>query len=205
MAESAVQRWTRRIANEVVHRSWYRIRAAGAIAPGTRRAEGFGSFGEGSIVAFPPASLYGEAHIHLGAGTLVAPWATLAAGYGPDQLDVPERALVIGDRCVVGIRTGIVAHESIEVGDDVWFGQDVFVTDANHGFDDLDVPIGRQIGKHEPVSIGAGSWIGHGAVILPGACIGRGVVVAAGSVVRGEVPDHCVVAGVPARVVKRIW
>jgi acetyltransferase-like isoleucine patch superfamily enzyme len=205
MAETAVQRWTRRVANEVVHRAWYRVRAFGAIAPGTRRAERFGSFGPGSIVAFPPASLYGEAHIHLGAGTLVAPWATLAAGYAPDQPDVPERALVIGDRCVVGIRTGIVAHESVEVGDDVWFGQDVFVTDSNHGFDDLEVPIGRQLGKHEPVSIGAGSWIGHGAVILPGACLGRGVVVAAGSVVRGDVPDHCVVAGVPAKVVRRIW
>ena len=41
-----------------------------------------------------------------------------------------------------------------------------------------------------------------GAVVLPGACIGRNVVIAAGSVVRGTVPDRCVVAGVPARVVR---
>ena len=204
MAETRRHALVRRAANEVVHRAWYRIRAFGAIAPGTRYAERFGSFGAGSIVAFPPASLYGEAHIHVGAGTMVAPWATLAAGYAPDQPDVPARALVIGDRCVIGIRSGIVAHESIEVGDDVWLGQDVFITDANHGFDDLDEPIGRQVGKHEPVRIGAGSWIGHGAVILPGATIGRGVVVAAGSVVRGEVPDHCVVAGVPAKLVRQL-
>jgi len=39
--------------------------------------------------------------------------------------------------------------------------------------------------------------------VLPGACIGRNVVVAAGSVVRGTVPDRCVVAGVPARVVRQ--
>ena len=57
----------------------------------------------------------------------------------------------------------------------------------------------------QPVIIGAGTWIGHGAVILPGASIGRGVVVAAGSVVRGgEIPDHCVVAGVPAKIVRRL-
>jgi acetyltransferase-like isoleucine patch superfamily enzyme len=205
MADRGWRWWGRRAANEIVHRGWYQVRNFGAIAPGTRTADRFGSFGAGSIVAFPPASLYGEAHIHIGAGTMVAPWATLAAGYSTDQPDVPERALVLGDRCVVGIRTGLVAHESIVVGDDVWFGQDVFVTDSNHGFDDLDVPIGRQVGKHEPVTIGAGSWIGHGAVILPGATIGRGVVVAAGSVVRsGEVPDHCVVAGVPAKVVRRL-
>src|SRR5438094_2950737 len=50
--------------------------------------------------------------------------------------------------------------------------------------------------------IGSGSWLGAGAVVLPGACIGRNVVIAAGSVVRGTVPDRCVVAGVPARVVR---
>jgi acetyltransferase-like isoleucine patch superfamily enzyme len=52
------------------------------------------------------------------------------------------------------------------------------------------------------VSIGSGSWLGAGAIVLPGAIIGRNVVVAAGSVVRGMVPDHCVAAGVPARVVR---
>ena len=203
MPESRLQQLRRRVLNDLVHRSWDRIRSAGAIAPGTARAERFGSFGEGSLVGFPPSTLYGEAQIHLGSDTMVCSWATLAAGYDPSQAEVPPRALVIGDRCVIGVRSGIVAHESIEVGNDVWFGQDVYVTDANHGFDDIDVPIGRQIGTHEPVSIGTGSWIGHGAVILPGAQIGRGVVVAAGSVVRGVVPDRCVVAGVPAKVIRR--
>jgi len=197
--------WSRRVGNELVHRAWYQVRSFGAIAPGTRRAELFGSFGDASIVAFPPSGLYGEGSIHIGEATLIAPWATLAAGYSPDQPDVPPRALVIGDRCVVGIRSGIVAHESIEVGDDVWFGQDVYVTDSNHGFDDLEVPIGVQLGTHDPVVIGSGSWIGHGAVILPGARLGRNVVVAAGSVVlAGEVPDYSVLAGVPARIVRHI-
>jgi serine acetyltransferase len=52
------------------------------------------------------------------------------------------------------------------------------------------------------VAIGAGSWLGTGAVILPGTRIGRQTVVAAGAVVRGEFPGHCVLAGVPARVVR---
>ena len=54
------------------------------------------------------------------------------------------------------------------------------------------------------MTIGAGTWIGHGVVILPGTRIGRNVVVAAGAVVRGEVEDHAVVAGSPARVVRRL-
>ena len=105
---------------------------------------------------------------------------------------------------MLGTRTTITAHERIEIGDAVFFGQNVFVTDASHGYQDPGLPIGRQWGPHQPVSIGAGTWVGHGAVILPGARIGRNVVVAAGAVVRGTVEDFAVVAGSPARVVRRL-
>ena len=177
---------------------------AGAIAPGTAAAERFGSMGVASVVAFPTATLYGESSIHIGTGTMVSTWCTLAAGYSPDQSTLPERALVIGDRCVIGMRSGIVAHESIEIGDDVWFGQEVYVTDANHGYQDPDTPIGDQLGGHSAVRIGSGSWLGHGTVVLAGTRIGRNVVVAAGSVVRGEIPDHSVIGGVPAKVIRRL-
>lgn len=202
MAETRRQLLTRRLLSDAINRGWALIRSKGAIAPGTRHAERFGTFGRGAIIAFPTGTLYGEGQIHLGADTMVCSWATLATGYSAEQATVPPRALVLGDRCVVGLRSGLVAHESIEVGDDVWFGQDVFVTDSNHGFEEPDVPIGRQLGTHQPVSIGSGSWIGHGAIVLPGTTIGRHVVVAAGSVVRGDIPDHTVVGGVPARVIR---
>ena len=197
-------RRARRGVNGIIHWGWAKVRFFGAIAPGTAAAERFGSFGEGSVIAFPTATLYGERQIHIGAETMVSTWATLAAGYVPEQETVPPRALVIGDRCVIGMRSGIVAHESIEIGDDVWFGQDVFVTDANHGYADTVTPVGRQLGPHLPVSIAAGAWIGHGTVVLPGARIGRNAVVAAGSVVRGHIPDHAVVAGVPARIIRQL-
>jgi acetyltransferase-like isoleucine patch superfamily enzyme len=103
---------------------------------------------------------------------------------------------------VIGRGSHIVAHQEITIGDDVWTGPYVYITDQNHGYEDLDTPIGRQFPVNSPVSIGAGSWLGAGAIVLPGARIGRNVVVAAGSVVRGDVPDHCVVAGVPAKVVR---
>jgi acetyltransferase-like isoleucine patch superfamily enzyme len=95
-----------------------------------------------------------------------------------------------------------VAHHSILIGDDVFTGPYIYVTDQNHGYEDPDMPIGRQWPRNAAVSIGSGSWLGAGVVVLPGACIGRNVVVAAGSVVRGNIPDHCVVAGVPARIVR---
>ncbi|CAN5582770.1 acyltransferase [soil metagenome] len=194
---------THRVVNAAIQTGWAKLRYAGAIAPGTDAADAFGSFGKGSVIAFPTAVLYGESHIHIGVGTMISTWCTIAAGYSPEQDTVPERALVIGDRCVIGLRSGIVAHESIEIGDDVWFGQDVYVTDANHGYSDPATPIGRQLGPHDAVRIGSGTWIGHGAVILPGTTLGRNVVVAAGSVVRGDVPDHSVIGGVPAKVIRR--
>ena len=175
----------------------------GEIVPGTRAAAEFGHFGERSCVGFPVATLMGVGAIHIGSGTLVGRQATLSVGYAPDDLRVPARGLVIGDRCVIGARATITAHASIEVGDDVWFGQNVFVSDSSHSYQDPDVPIGRQLGEQHPVRIGSGSWIGHGAMILPGTRIGRNVVVAAGSVVRGVVADHAVVGGAPARVLRR--
>ena len=79
----------------------------------------------------------------------------------------------------------------------------MYVTDQNHAYEDLDQPIGRQWPVEAPVSIGEGSWLGAHVVVLPGSQIGRHVVVAAGAVVRGRVPDRSVVAGVPAREVRR--
>ena len=121
-----------------------------------------------------------------------------------DQPDLPPRVVAIGDRCLIGTGSSIVGHLSIEIGDDVWTGHHVHITDMNHGYDDPDRPISVQHQPEAPVSIGSGSWLGHGVVVLPGAQIGRNVVVGAGSVVRGVLPDHSVAVGVPARVVRRL-
>jgi acetyltransferase-like isoleucine patch superfamily enzyme len=193
----------RRWVSAATHAAWGWLDRVGTIVPGTQAADGFGSFGAGSCIGFPAATLMNVGSIHLGERTLIGRQATLSVGYAPDDEVLPERGLVIGDRCVIGARTSFTAHASITIGDDVWCGQDVFVSDAGHGYQELGTPIGRQFGEQVPVVIGDGCWIGHGAIVLPGTTLGRNVVVAAGSVVRGAVEDHAVVAGVPARVVRR--
>jgi serine acetyltransferase len=193
-----------RLVNRAVLAALRWVDRAGEVVPGTALADRFGSFGAGSCIDFPPATIQNEQAIHLGRDVLVGRHATLAAGYGVGDPNLSDRALVIGDGCVLGARTTITAHTRVELGDSVFTGQSVFITDASHGYQDPETPIGKQFGPHQPVTIGSGSWIGHGAVILPGARIGRNVVVAAGAVVRGEVEDHAVVAGSPARVVRRL-
>ena len=179
-------------------------RRVGAIGPDSRRGRRFGAFGEGSMIAFPPAAIMNERYIRLGAGTLIGPNATLSAGMAPGQTCLTDPVIRIGDRCLIGRASGIVGHLSIEIEDDVWTGHHVYVTDQNHGYEDLELPISRQVMPERPVRIGAGSWLGHGTVVLPGATIGRHVVIGANSVVRGKIPPYCVAAGNPARVIRQL-
>ncbi len=192
------------VAGDAVKAAWGRMAHYGALWPSSRMAKDFAQFGDGAIICFPWDSLVNPHAIRVGAGTLVAPHCVLSAGWGPDHDDLPDDVVVIGERCVIGRGSSIVGHRSIRIGDDVWTGHHVHITDMNHGFELDDVPIGEQYQDERPVSIGDGSWIGHGCVILPGARIGHHAVVGAGSVVTGEVPDRTVAVGVPARVVREL-
>ena len=80
------------------------------------------------------------------------------------MISAPIRVLRIGDRCVIGRGSHIVAHHSIEIGDDVFTGPYVYITDQNHSYADPDVPVGRQWPVNSSVRIGAGTWLGTGAV-----------------------------------------
>ncbi|MGI9645496.1 MAG: acyltransferase [Ilumatobacteraceae bacterium] len=194
----------RRAAGELVLRGWDAAVELGAIGPDTRRGKRFGAFGKRSVICFPANALFNERYIHIGSGTLFGPQITLSAGMVPGQQMVSDPVIAVGDRCLFGKGSGIVGHLEIRIGDDVWTGQHVYITDQNHGYERLDLPISQQFMDEKPVSIGDGSWLGHGTVVLPGARIGRHVVVGANSVVTGELPDNCVAAGVPARVLKQL-
>jgi acetyltransferase-like isoleucine patch superfamily enzyme len=180
------------------------VSAVATIAPGDERGRRFGRFGDGSCLAFPPGPIIGEPWIAIGEATLVGPNVSLAAGLPGEAIDPAASPIVsIGDRCNIGRGSSINGRIGIVIEDDVTTGPNVYITDHNHRYDDLDLPISRQWVTEAPVRIGAGSWLATNVVVLPGTDIGRHVTVAAGSVVRGQVPDNCVIAGVPAKVVRR--
>ncbi|HEY8217574.1 MAG TPA: acyltransferase [Acidimicrobiia bacterium] len=193
----------RRAAGAFVRAAWERAGRWAAIGEHGARSRGFRSFGKGSAICFPVAALYGERYITVGEGTVLGPYVTLSAGVSPEHDLGDVEVVSIGDRCLIGRGSGIVAHERVVIGDDVFTGHHVYITDANHGYEDLDVPPSRQFAASRPVSIGAASWLGHGTIVLPGVTIGRHVVVGAGSVVTGDLPDRCVAVGNPARVIRR--
>lgn len=193
----------RRMLNVAVHRGWEWLMRHGEITPSTPGRLRFARLGEGACIGFPVGTIYGERWISVGAHTLIGPHVTLSAGFGPG-LDLGPKLIVrIGESCSLGRGNQIIGHQSIEIGNNVFTGPNVYITDQNHSYGDLDMPIGRQWPENNPVVIGDGCWLGTGAIILPGTRLGRNVAVAGGAVVRGEFPDHCVVAGVPARIVRR--
>ncbi|MGA3151325.1 MAG: acyltransferase [Streptosporangiaceae bacterium] len=186
----------------LIQGTWRVIERAGTVTAGTAAGASFAAFGPRSLMAFPTGAVFGQRWIEVGDQTMIGAQVTLSAGMMPGHDLGEETVLRIGDRCVIGRGSHIVAHHSLDIGDDVFTGPYVYITDQNHSYEDVETPIGRQWPVNSAVSIGAGSWLGTGAVILPGTVIGRNVVVAAGSVVRGKVPDFCVVAGIPARIVR---
>lgn len=191
-----------RVLGDLVQSGWSLAVDIGTIRPGHRRARRFARFGERSAICFPVAALFGEASIEVGDGCIIGPYATLSAGISPEQeLDGP--VVTIGDRCVIGKGSGVVGHQRVVIGDDVWTGHHVYVSDANHGYADPVEPVGRQFAAPRPVRVGSGSWLGHGALILGGANVGEHVVVGAGAVVTGDLPDYSVAVGNPARVIRR--
>jgi acetyltransferase-like isoleucine patch superfamily enzyme len=193
----------RRAAAAAIHgtRAW--VADLGAIGADDARGRRFGAFGRGSLLAYPQGAVYNEHYIHIGRDTMIGPYANVVAGMAPGQQMASDPVVTIGDRCLIGRGSHIVGHWSIVLGDDIQTGPYVYITDQNHTYLDPDEPVGRQWPVEAGVRIGSGSWLGANVVVLPGADIGEHVVVAAGAVVRGVVEDRCVVAGVPARVVRR--
>jgi acetyltransferase-like isoleucine patch superfamily enzyme len=192
-----------RILSRAVHRGWRWVQRTGAVSaqrPGPYR---FRRIGYGTRLAFPQGTVFGERWIELGDHCVVGQHVTLTAGMMPDLDLGPGPVLRIGDGVVLGRGSHVVGDLPVTIGDDVFCGPYVYVTSTNHSYDDPHQPVGKQWPRSAPVEIGAGSWLGAGALVLPGARLGRNTVVAAGSVVRGEVPDHAVVAGAPAKIVRR--
>lgn len=110
--------------------------------------------------------------------------------------------VTIGDHTRVGIHCTVIGP--VCIGNHVNLAQGITVTALNHNFADSNRKIDEQGISTKPVVIGDDVWIGANAVILPGVTIGRHVVVAAGAVVTKDVPDYSLVAGVPAKEIKKL-
>ena len=115
--------------------------------------------------------------------------------------------IVIGSHCHFGLRNHITCVRKISIGDYLLTGSYVLISDNAHGPTTSDMlgvpPLSRPLVSKGEVHIGDYVWIGDKVTVLAGVRIGNNVVVGANSVVTKDVPDNCVVAGIPAKVIKR--
>ena len=118
-----------------------------------------------------------------------------------------EPEIKIGEHCDFGAYNHITAINKIVIGDHLLTGKWVTITDNSHGETDIESqlipPLERKVISKGPVIIGKNVWIGDKATILPNVKIGDGVIIAANAVVTHDVPAYCIVAGIPAKIIKK--
>jgi acetyltransferase-like isoleucine patch superfamily enzyme len=114
----------------------------------------------------------------------------------------PHRHIVLGGN--VGIGPGCTFLSDVEIGNKVMIaGNAAFLSSDDHNYDIVGKAMwdsGR--GDKFKIVIEDDVWIGHGAILLAPVQVGRGSIIAAGSVVKSDVPRYAIVAGVPAKLVK---
>jgi len=160
-----------------------------------------GGIGWRSII-YKPMLIAGARRIQIGSRSHIREFARLEVIERPGTPRVA--ALVIGNRVNIEQGVHVVCQGELVIEDDVSITPFCAIVDTYHPFDPPDKY--PKIGERLPdragfVRIGKGTFIGMHTVILPNVTIGRGCVIGAGSVVTRDIPDYCVAAGSPARVV----
>lgn len=113
--------------------------------------------------------------------------------------------LRIGNGTRIGRFVQINAWRSVTIGENVLIADRVFISDADHNYSDIKLPIILQGDSFKGnVNLRDGCWIGIGAVILPGVTVGRNAIVAANAVVTKDVPDRAIFGGIPAKIIKQL-
>ena len=112
------------------------------------------------------------------------------------------RNIRVGRRFTANFNVTILDGAPVTFGDYCMVGPHTLIATTGHPLD----PQGRRdrLAISKPITFGDDVWIGGNCTVLGGVNVGSNVVIAAGAVVTKDVPDNCVVAGVPARVVKEL-
>ena len=111
--------------------------------------------------------------------------------------------VLIGDNTLIGI--GCIITGPVKIGSGILFGQRVFVSGFNHGYKDIHTPLNEQALDKRETEIGDDTFIGTNVSIVPGVHIGKRCQIGAGSVVTKDIPDYCVAAGNPARIIRKYY
>ncbi len=113
--------------------------------------------------------------------------------------------ITLKNGCEIHEYSNLSANHYIEIGENVLLAPNVYISDHNHAYENIELPISFQ-GQRESnasVIIGDESWIAKNVVIVGNVTIGKHCVIGANSVVTKDIPDYCVAIGAPATIIKR--
>ena len=152
-----------------------------------------------NVKIISPLQIDGTENISIGNNSVIQYKTWLAAV----ELTGQKPILHIGKDVAIGRFNHIYATGSIVIEENVLSADKVYISDNLHSYEDISIPIMNQkIRQVNHVVIGSGSWIGENACII-GAKIGKNCVIGANSVVTKDVPDYCIVVGIPSKIIKR--
>lgn len=159
----------------------------------------FGAFGWHTHVIKPlriegASRIFLENRVYIHNGTWLA--AMPCTGEKDCKLII-KKGSTIGDFC------HIYSTKSIVIEENVLLANFVYISDNQHGYENVNQPIIKQsITQRQVVCIGEGSWLGEHVCII-GANVGKHCVIGANSVVTHDISDYCIAVGIPARVIKK--
>jgi acetyltransferase-like isoleucine patch superfamily enzyme len=136
--------------------------------------------------------------VEFGDNVVIGPYSVVRAS-SPSNLGAGLR---MGNNSAIDAFSFIGASGTVSVGENVIMGQHVSFHAENHNYDRTDVAIKHQGTRQKGIVVEENCWVGSNTVFLDGSHIGRGCVIAAGSVVKGYIPPNSVAGGIPARVIK---
>lgn len=112
------------------------------------------------------------------------------------------RNIHVGNHFLTNYNVTILDIAPVWIGNHVMIGPGTLITTVNHPIS----PLGRRqhLAISKSVTIGDDVWIGGNVTILPGVTVGNNVIIAAGAVVTKDVPNNCLVGGVPAKVIRSL-
>jgi acetyltransferase-like isoleucine patch superfamily enzyme len=141
-----------------------------------------------------------EIHCRPGYGRMeIGRWVHIGDG---NAIRCHEGSLRIGDKVVFGKDNVVNTYLDIEIGESTLVADWCYICDFDHKMDDITMPIKDQGIVKSPVRIGPDTWIAAKVTVLRETRVGRGCVLGAHAVVKGEIPDYSIAVGAPAKVVK---
>ncbi len=120
------------------------------------------------------------------------------------EMTCETASIKIGDNVSIGQNFHVVSYKGeLTIGNDTTISGNVFISNVDHSYSEIGKHILDQEMIYKETIIGENCFVGYGAVIMPGTKLGKQCIVGANSIVKGEFPNYCVIAGNPARIIKK--